>query len=152
MSPILGCQAICYCFQVHIYFDFWQLLIHKMAHQIHCPELWPFRELFLVTVFQAQSQDCNAAVIILNLLSHTMSPPHKPAVAFSLLYQLVIRVAHREFPGSPVVRALHFHCREHRFNPWSGNSDPKCYTVWGKQKDEASILYFSPWLCTFDVL
>ena len=27
----------------------------------------------------------------------------------------------REFPGSPVVRTLCFHCRGHRFDPWSGN-------------------------------
>ena len=28
---------------------------------------------------------------------------------------------HREFPGGPLVRTLHFHCREHGFSPWSGN-------------------------------
>ena len=27
----------------------------------------------------------------------------------------------REFPGSPMVRTLCFHCRKHRFYPWSGN-------------------------------
>ena len=27
----------------------------------------------------------------------------------------------REFPGCPVVRTPSFHCREHGFNPWSGN-------------------------------
>ena len=27
----------------------------------------------------------------------------------------------REFPGSSVVRMLCFHCREPRFDPWSGN-------------------------------
>ena len=26
----------------------------------------------------------------------------------------------REFPGRLVVKTLHFHCREHRFDPWSG--------------------------------
>ena len=26
-----------------------------------------------------------------------------------------------DFPGSPVVRTPHFHCREHRFNFWSEN-------------------------------
>ena len=31
-----------------------------------------------------------------------------------------------EFPGCPVVRTLSFHCREHRFDPWSGNQDPAC--------------------------
>ena len=25
------------------------------------------------------------------------------------------------FPGGPVVKTLGFHCRGHRFNPWSGN-------------------------------
>ena len=28
---------------------------------------------------------------------------------------------HREFPGGPVAGTPHFHCRGHRFNPWSGN-------------------------------
>ena len=27
----------------------------------------------------------------------------------------------RDFPGDPVVKILHFHCRGHRFDPWSGN-------------------------------
>ena len=26
-----------------------------------------------------------------------------------------------DFPGGPVVKILYFHCREHRFDPWSGN-------------------------------
>ena len=26
-----------------------------------------------------------------------------------------------DFPGGPVVRTLHFHCRGSRFNPWLGN-------------------------------
>ena len=32
-----------------------------------------------------------------------------------------------EFPGSPVVKTLHFQCRGHRFDPWSGNNDPTCH-------------------------
>ena len=27
----------------------------------------------------------------------------------------------RDFPGGPVVKSLHFQCREHGFHPWSGN-------------------------------
>ena len=27
----------------------------------------------------------------------------------------------RNFPGGPAVKAPHFHCRGHRFNPWLGN-------------------------------
>ena len=31
----------------------------------------------------------------------------------------------REFSSSPVVRALHFHCRGRRFCPWLGNFKKK---------------------------
>ena len=31
-----------------------------------------------------------------------------------------LKMAKREFPGSPVVR-LHIHCRGHKFDPWWGN-------------------------------
>ena len=27
----------------------------------------------------------------------------------------------RDFPGGPVVKTAHFHCRGCRFDPWSGN-------------------------------
>ena len=27
----------------------------------------------------------------------------------------------RDFSGGPVVKTLRFHCRGHRFDPWSGN-------------------------------
>ena len=27
----------------------------------------------------------------------------------------------REFPGGSVVKSPCFHCREHEFDPWSGN-------------------------------
>ena len=32
-----------------------------------------------------------------------------------------LRMTPGEFPGSSVVRALHFYCRGHGFDPWSGN-------------------------------
>ena len=37
------------------------------------------------------------------------------------LYAFVLKCPTGEFPGGPVVRTLHFHCRGHGFNPWSGN-------------------------------
>ena len=40
------------------------------------------------------------------------------------------RIVH--FPGGPVVKTLHFHCRGHRFDPWSGNYDPTCWVAWPK--------------------
>ena len=30
-------------------------------------------------------------------------------------------VGARDFPGDAVVKTTGFHCRERRFNPWSGN-------------------------------
>ena len=35
----------------------------------------------------------------------------------------------RDFPGSPVVKTLSFHCRGHGFDPWSGNQDPTSCVV-----------------------
>ena len=32
-----------------------------------------------------------------------------------------IQIYSEDLPGGPVVRTLCFHCREHRFDPWSGN-------------------------------
>ena len=31
---------------------------------------------------------------------------------------------------SPVVKNLHFHCREHGFDPWSRNWNSTCYIAW----------------------
>lgn len=39
----------------------------------------------------------------------------------------------RDFPGSPVVKNPHFHCRRQRFDPCSGNFDSACLGVWYKQ-------------------
>ena len=35
-----------------------------------------------------------------------------------------IRKVHWDFPGGPVVRSLHFHCRGFGFNTWSGHYMP----------------------------
>ena len=39
----------------------------------------------------------------------------------------------RGFPGSPVVKNPHFHCRRHMFDPYSGNFDSAYLGVWSKQ-------------------
>ena len=39
-----------------------------------------------------------------------------------------------EFPGSPVVRTPHSHCRGPGFDPWLGNRDPASHTVQPKKK------------------
>jgi hypothetical protein len=35
----------------------------------------------------------------------------------------------RDFPGVPVLKTLHFHCRGHVCDSWLGNSDPRCHTA-----------------------
>ena len=32
-----------------------------------------------------------------------------------------LKIGNRDFPGGPVVKTLHFHCRGYGFDPWSGN-------------------------------
>ena len=67
-----------------------------------------------------------------------------------------------DFPGSPVVETLCFHCRECRFNPWLANQDPTCGTKQPKNNNKKSIdplcflsgtaqplnFFFLPWLST----
>ena len=43
-----------------------------------------------------------------------------------------------DFPGGPGVEILSFHCRGHRFDPWSGNQDPACYLAKPKKKKKDS--------------
>ena len=45
----------------------------------------------------------------------------KMAIAMTSRVTSIKSYNHRDFPGCPVVRALHFHCRGHRFDSWSGN-------------------------------
>ena len=35
----------------------------------------------------------------------------------------------RDCPGGPVAKALSFHCRGCRFDPWQGNQDPTCWDM-----------------------
>ena len=42
-----------------------------------------------------------------------------------------------DFPGGPEVKTPHFHCRGHRFDPWSGNQDP----AWGTAKKQNKQIY-----------
>ena len=47
----------------------------------------------------------------------------------------------RDFPGGPVVKTSCFQCREHRFNPLSGNYDPICSAVQPGQKKKIILGY-----------
>ena len=39
-----------------------------------------------------------------------------------------------DFPGSPVVKTLSFHCRGHGFDPGQGIRNPACCKAWPKKK------------------
>ena len=39
-----------------------------------------------------------------------------------------------DFSGGPVVKTLHCQCRWCQFDPWLGNEDPTCHSVWPKDK------------------
>ena len=45
-----------------------------------------------------------------------------------------------------VVKTPCFHCRGHRFNPWSGNWDSACFMVWHKIKYKIIILWPLNWV------
>ena len=38
-----------------------------------------------------------------------------------------------------MVQSPYSHCRGHRFDPWSGNQDPTCLTVWQKKKKKRML-------------
>ena len=39
-----------------------------------------------------------------------------------------------DFPGGPMVRTLHFHCRGHGLDPWSGIKTPHALRCGKKKK------------------
>ena len=49
------------------------------------------------------------------------------------------RYVHGDFPGGPVVRTAHFHCRGYGFDPWLGNSDPTNCTARPKKKEREDM-------------
>ena len=48
----------------------------------------------------------------------------------------------RDFPGGPVVKTLHFHCRGHRFDTWLGNYDLSYWAVWPKVNKQTNKQIF----------
>ena len=48
---------------------------------------------------------------------------------------LAKRIWFMDFPGGPMVKTPHFHCRGHRFDPWSGSQDPTSHEAWQKKKN-----------------
>ena len=49
----------------------------------------------------------------------------------------------REFPGGPVVRTPHFHCRRHGLDSWLGNED----AMWLGQKKKKNVYLNNGYPC-----
>ena len=47
-----------------------------------------------------------------------------------------------DFPINPGVKMLHFQCKGHSFNPWSGSLDSTCHMAWSKKRKESLTLAF----------
>ena len=50
-----------------------------------------------------------------------------------------------DFPGGPVVKTPCFHCRGHRFDPWSGNlrfwqKRKKGLVLWPGEEDQEGVM------------
>ena len=50
-----------------------------------------------------------------------ITDPENPAPRQGLVKWLDLKNKNRDFPGGPVVKALHCQSRVHRFNPWLRN-------------------------------
>ena len=56
------------------------------------------------------------------IICHTLYKSSIVLIALqTLVFLMLIKNSLREFPGGLVVKAPCFHCREHSFDPWSGN-------------------------------
>ena len=55
-------------------------------------------------------------------------------------YGLQGKSCYRDFPDSPMVKTLHFHCREWVFNPWLKTKIPHATWCSQKQKLKQSII------------
>ena len=56
--------------------------------------------------------------------------------ALCALTHLIFIKPYRDFPDGPVVKSLHFHCRECGFGPWSGNWGPTGPSAQPKNKEK----------------
>ena len=68
---------------------------------------WAIREAFLICIW---------SVTVVTQWDVTQVETLRTVLSIQSLYKCLLR----DFPGGPVVKALHFQCRGYRFNSWSG--------------------------------
>ena len=62
-----------------------------------------------------------------------------PARIFKRVGQPNKKHINGDFPGRPVVKTQHIHCKGCGFNPWSRNQDSACCIVWQKKKNSVDV-------------
>ena len=107
-------------------------LISSLSTLLVIPELQPHSPFFpfkqtklnpasgpLHLLFHLPSTCCPLITTQLTLLPPAISLWHQPVL-------LSKNCNTRAFPGGPLFKTLHFQCKRHAFDPWSGNQDPTC--------------------------
>ena len=68
-----------------------------------------------------QSQLTTDSILVFSHLCQQLAYLNSTCLHIGAFANRIKQKRAREFPGGPVVKTLHFHCRGHRFNLWSGN-------------------------------
>ena len=68
---------------------------------------------------------------ILHHLSHQESP-----LQWWFMLNIIYKTDLGDFPGGPVIKTPHFHCRGPGFHPWSGNQNPTYHMAQQRKKKE----------------
>ena len=70
------------------------------------------------------------------VLSEISQSKKKKKILYDLIHMWNLKTKHKDFPGGPVVKISHFHCKGHKFSPWLGNKNAACCVAQPKKAKE----------------